>query len=85
MSAWVLFKDKVPEKSNMFGFWISGILRNEWVSSMKPNQWKWVSVVQKITTGGDRRYLYTFSSIEEPVEIFISGMKLEIFDNLPYK
>jgi hypothetical protein len=81
MSAWVLFKDKVPEKSNMFGFWISGILRNEWVSSMKPNQWKWVSIVQKIRTGGDSRYLYTFSSIEEPFEIIITGMKLEIFDN----
>jgi hypothetical protein len=64
MSAWVAFRDYVPEPSANFGFKITGTVRNEWVKDMVPNKWKWVSVVEKITTDGDRNYvLYIFNSI----------------------
>ena len=50
---------------------------------MKPNEWKWVSIVEKITTNGDNNYvLYIFDSIQEDQTAYISGMKIEVFDDV---
>ena len=53
MSAWVAFRDKVPIQSPYFGFKLTGTIKNDWVKDMKPNEWKWVSVVDKIVKDGD--------------------------------
>ena len=64
MSAWVAFRDTVPRQSSGLGFKITGTVRNEWLRGMRPNQWKWVSIVEKITTNGDRNHvLFIFDSI----------------------
>ena len=84
MSAWVAFRDRVPYPSNNFGFKLTGTVNNDWVRDMKPNEWKWVSVVGKVVKNGDGNHvLYIFDSIPESVEVFLSGMKLEIFDDVP--
>ena len=83
LSAWVAFKDKVPRPSNNFGFKITGTVRNEWLQGMRSNEWKWVSVVEKITTNGDGNHvLFIFDSIQEDQEVYLSGMKLEIYDDV---
>lgn len=84
MSAWVLFKDKVPPKSKNFGFKLTGKVRNEWVDGMKPNEWKWISIVEKIIPNGDFNHVfYIIDSVPEVFTIYLSGIHLAVFEKEP--
>jgi hypothetical protein len=66
MSAWVAFKDKVPSPSSNFGFKMTGVVVNSWVKDMKPNEYKWVSVMGKVVENADSNHvLFIIDSIPE--------------------
>ena len=50
---------------------------------MKPNEYKWVSVVAPLNAKGAIYALYHFSELPGAHTIYLSGMRLEIFTGEP--
>lgn len=55
---------------------------------MKPNEWKWVSVVAPIKKYRDGKRAevasvkFLFESLPDGQTVYLSGMKLEVFDDV---
>lgn len=67
---------------------MNGAVKNDFLRGMVPNEWKWVSIIHPIKKNKALNPVellaeWKFEKMADLQTVYMSGMKLEIFDDKP--